>query len=1858
MVATLAQMASAAYYLESQRSFRHPNEYYTAGEEPDGVWWNPSGLFGLADGGRVDGGEFHRLYHGFAPDTGERLTRNAGSEKRSPGLDMTFSADKSVSALWAIADPELRSQIECAHNDAARAALAGTVLRYCAWTRLQERDGTRVVAADIMGAMFQHGTSRENDAQLHTHCTIFNAARTHRDGKYRALHQHPVYAWMKAAGAVYRNALAWNLRDRLGIPMEQYCKDNEFTRIAGFAPSAGTSGQEPAVLIAHWSKRRGQIVEAAREMGFDVQGNAPRAAAANKITRAGKSPDNDPEIRHRRWCSEAEGYVEREALIVSLLGKSEEITPEQIRALTAVLEDLPERLTREEAVFRLADIVERVGNATAGLLNHDAVATSIERVLLSPEVVRLTRPPRSAEGRADMAHTRLYSTRHTLQMEQEVRDMAAGMAADTGHSLPAQIVGAKVAGLLKAGYPLSEEQIAAIRAVTSSEGRVAIIEGAAGSGKTTTLRPIADLYREHGSDIIATAVAWRTAVALGNDVDARPFCVDKLLRLAARGGIEINKDTTIIVDEAGMLSTRQAHHILQLSERHGAKIVFAGDTQQQQPVEAGPGLRLIRDAVGSVRVDRIRRQRADLEDILTHVQGETPETARLLVSSMAEERRTRILAYYENMKGRLEFTPWQVAASEALRDGDAASAIEALHLRGRFHIGYDEEKTLTGLVDDWDHYQRANPGNSSVVLARTRAEARALSHLMRERRFAPLTDGESADTDRAYADRVTVMVSRGTEDERSTAPLEIVRGDRLRIGATHWEKQLFNGTVVTVEDFKVERGEAGTEPSVLISAHTGDGREVSFRHDEIRDWYGNIRLDHGYAMTITSAQGLTVDRTFLLADARPSRETIYPAATRHRERLDIYVNRAPLALDIADKRADNDREAAVTDTEIRAYLAERWSRSQPKEAALDYMADGVWEDRRENVVEDRVQSLGEAQGVAGDIRAAANDNTLARIARDVRRTAFGWRYAQTIAAFADGRRQVLAAYDDLRERARSQGDAVALSSTFRETLTRHAVLLKQAETFRARSGIFASLLAEREDISRKDLDAFEDLHARARRHRRTATMRHVHRTRKEAEQDVQKPKPEWRQGELSLEGSRAEAPKPVDTVTRDTTGMQSPDRDAPEARLMDTVPPVEAEDYPWALAAAAQEDVPPPDQYPATETIAGAITTPNTAVPLTDGESAKPDWYAPYEPLQRDWSKLIERVQQTGEPLFYAKGYADMIQRIQAVAENGQIPSEIRAPMVKALENHQRDLSARKYVEDYLGAAERLMDTHDSLQRVADGLGVPIVQISDHLVWRQEADRLMATAEAILADNETYGVHLDNMETGRERVEGKLSRLRQVIREDGEYASKVKKPEPRSEPADTRGKVEQPEPATSAWMPAYEALRQDWNSLIEDARQAGVPLFYAKSYLDIVVRVQAIAENTDIPTKSRAPLIQALENHQHYLSIRKQILEYPGEAQRHMDARATLRDVAVGHETELTGVPAYPDWRLEAERLMAAGEAILSGKETYGAHLDRLVTAKTHMTRALSALREVIGVDDKELAERQVRELRRLRNRHWVGPRFASNDGHAPDRARAISPGAEPAGVAFSRLGRAIGYLVGGQDYHDRRRTETFAREALERSQVLKRDWNRQVDRAAEEGVHVIYTDGFNRLHEELDSLSRNMLLDRGVKSEISAVLKQLGKSVSNRKYFDNWPKLMAGQMDRRETLVAAAAERGVAVPDHEDYDTWRNVTDFAVGRCEGLLDNPGRYGIHLDFIAHAQESLDSALARVRGVLDGDDRHLAVTLAGQHEGEDIRLREQRIARLLDDPETLQELRQQRAERKAEKSERQQQSKGRYWSMRI
>ena len=272
---------------------------------------------------------------------------------------------------------------------------------------------------------------------------------------------------------------------------------------------------------------------------------------------------------------------------------------------------------------------------------------------------------------------------------------------------------------------------------------------------------------------------------------------------------------------------------------------------------------------------------------------------------MGDGERTRIVADYEAMEEKPEFVPWQIATSTAFKEGRAAEAIQALRERNRFFAGRDLETTLAKLVDDWVDWRARNPDGVATVIARTHDEIRVLSHLMRERSLEPHGNDE----------RVVVQACRARADDARTTPLEIARGDLLRIGALVWEKKLYNGTVVEVRDFTVHDQGKDSE-RVEIFGRTEYGDAVSFFVDEVTDFYGRVRLDHGYAMTIASAQGRTVDAAFVLADDRAARQAIYPAATRHREHLSLYVNRAPVSATIESLRSEDQRGAPVTDDDV------------------------------------------------------------------------------------------------------------------------------------------------------------------------------------------------------------------------------------------------------------------------------------------------------------------------------------------------------------------------------------------------------------------------------------------------------------------------------------------------------------------------------------------------------------------------------------------------------------------------------------------------------------------------------------------------------------------------------------------------------------------------------------------------------------------------------------------------------------------------------------------------------------------------------------------------------------------------------
>ena len=908
---TVTQAASAAYYLGHMASHRSPFHYYNAGDEPDGRWWNPSGLFGLEDGEAIGAEQFQALYAGLSPHDLSPLTRNSNRKGRSPGIDITFSADKSVSALWAIAPAELRSQIEACHHDAVRWTLENVTRAHCAYTR-RGPGGSEVVAGDIFGTTFQHHTSRDGDPQLHTHCVLFNLVRTHDDGRWRTLHQRPIYQWVRAGGAIYRHAIAWYLQERIGLEVERYGREDEYVRIAGL----------PEELLRAWSSRRDAIERLANKLGISTAETPTLSQQISLATRTRKDP-GDPDERDERFLEEASRYVDRDTLIAELLSHS--VTPptlEQIRAVQRRCNEIPARLTRTEAVFSVPQILEHIAREGACVVSPEALKTMVTRVLRHTSVLALDghRTGSSADARANLAHTRLYSTLDYAAEEQAVQSSAQRSLTATGYALPAETINRRLEALSAAGLPIGAQQRNAVHYLAGRDTPLSVCLGAAGSGKTLALRPVAELYREHGKRVIATALAWNAAVNLATECGARPYSLARFFTQVAAGTIAVDRDTVLLVDEAGMLSVREIRTLLDIAERSGAKVHFIGDLDQLQPIEAGPGLRLLVDELGAAQIETIRRQRPDLEDLLTWRRGLDAATAAQHAPLLSEAERRELLAERDAFPGQ----GWQARASEAARRGDAGAVIDAYATRGRLHLESNFERTIARIAEDWLRHRREHPEESRLVIARTNREVRALSRVLRASAHPPDPDRPS----------VTVSTSTGEPGKQQTLPLEIAVGDTIRVRTTLFPQQLFNGTLLSVDAIAIVRDEG--QERVRITATTQDGRQVTFHADEARDIHGNIRLEYGYAATIASAQGLTTDRVFLLADDRPPRETVYPALTRHRDRLDIYLDTAPLALAVRQYRSEEDWDKPVTRAELHDHLAHRWSRSGAKEAAHDY----------------------------------------------------------------------------------------------------------------------------------------------------------------------------------------------------------------------------------------------------------------------------------------------------------------------------------------------------------------------------------------------------------------------------------------------------------------------------------------------------------------------------------------------------------------------------------------------------------------------------------------------------------------------------------------------------------------------------------------------------------------------------------------------------------------------------------------------------------------------------------------------------------------------------------------------------------
>ncbi len=562
---TLTTLTDAEYLISSVAL--SIDEYYAGvGESPgawSGKWVEELGLSGV-----VETEQLRALVEGRGPVTGEELL--VGNRERSVrAFDMTFSAPKSVSLLWAFATEPVAEVVAAAHREAVAEALAFLEQRAAA-ARVQTGGVRRRVETEgWVVAAFVHRTSREGDPQLHNHCLVPNLVRRKSDGRYVALDGSPLFDWCRAAGSVYQDHLQRSLSLRLGVT---WGPDRNNTReLLGFSRAQ----------LRAFSKRSGQIEAELEAKGALYQSPALRMRAddeASLATRTAKDRSLTPTLLQGRWREEAAavGLAMGTALEEAVCWKDSASQAPGWDEVAVALVGPETGLCSRSARFTAAHVVEHICAVSGGRLTVAEVVTMAERFLASNMVVRLT--PDVEDGRRRPAQ---WSTAAHRALEDHTVALLGALA---GRQVLG-IEGVALEAALAAAPGLGEDQAAAVRVLAGEGGGLRAVLAPAGYGKTTMLHAAAQAAAADGRPVVAVATTAKAVAELaGAGLDAKTIA---RLRLDLANG-PLAAGTVVVLDEVSQTPTHDVEAVLAAVDAcPGASIWVLGDPRQSQPVGAG-----------------------------------------------------------------------------------------------------------------------------------------------------------------------------------------------------------------------------------------------------------------------------------------------------------------------------------------------------------------------------------------------------------------------------------------------------------------------------------------------------------------------------------------------------------------------------------------------------------------------------------------------------------------------------------------------------------------------------------------------------------------------------------------------------------------------------------------------------------------------------------------------------------------------------------------------------------------------------------------------------------------------------------------------------------------------------------------------------------------------------------------------------------------------------------------------------------------------------------------------------------------------------------------------------------------------
>jgi conjugative relaxase-like TrwC/TraI family protein len=807
------------------------------------IGWPADASIAAADRARVRtqvAREFFLAEHRRAPANAQELAGQIAKDSRPrtqtvAGYDLTFSPVKSVSALWAVADPAVAAWIEQAHQAAVTDALR-FIEKHALFTRTGPQGIRQVNVRGLVATAFTHRDSRAGDPDLHTHVAVANKVQT-LDGRWLSIDGRMLFKANVAASETYNTALEQHLHEALGVRFAERPGTD-----AGKRPIREIVGVDPR-LNQRWSTRRAHINTRRSELATQFQhdhGRPPTPVEALQLAQRATLETRDAKHEPRSLTEQRSTWLNE---AVAVLGSSETVAAMVQTALTppaetativdahwvaqaadhvlAVMEE--SRSTwqmwhvRAEAQRRVraADVPVERANVLVDLLVDEVLDR--RSVALAAPADKIEEPDvlRRVDGSSvyTVAGADLYTSRRILDAERRLV-IAAGRR--DGSVVDESAVDLALLELAANKTALDAGQASLVRQMCTSAARLQLAIAPAGAGKTTAMRALTLAWIQDGGQVIGLAPSAAAAAVLAEQIGISADTLAKLTWSLRHGDLPdwaaaVGPSTLVIIDEAGMADTLTLDAAVQFAIARGASVRLIGDDQQLAAIGAGGVLRDIKQTHGALRLAELHR--------FTH--------------------------------------PAEAAASLALREGKPAALTFYLD-HDRVHVG-DIATTTEDAFTAWVRDRSA--GLDAVMVAPTRELVADLNRRARDHRL----DHTPASFEVGLADG----------NQASVGDVIITRSNdrRLRLRATDWVKNGDRWTITRIS----KHGD-------LTVRHNRSHLTVRLPLDYVRTSTGL-----GYATTIYSAQGVSADTVHGLVTGQESRQQLYTMLTRGRHANHLYL---------------------------------------------------------------------------------------------------------------------------------------------------------------------------------------------------------------------------------------------------------------------------------------------------------------------------------------------------------------------------------------------------------------------------------------------------------------------------------------------------------------------------------------------------------------------------------------------------------------------------------------------------------------------------------------------------------------------------------------------------------------------------------------------------------------------------------------------------------------------------------------------------------------------------------------------------------------------------------------------------------